>query len=435
MKVFRLPSDFLMGTATASLQIEGGDTNNSWYRWAEQGHIKDGSPTTVACDHWNRVEEDIALMKRLNNDTYRMSIEWSRIEPQKGVFDKEAMAHYRWEIQKLVEAGIRPLVTLHHFSNPLWLEDSGSWVNPEVVRLFQRYVGYVAENLSDLVSDWVTINEPNVYAINGYVFGVWPPGKKSVADYFKVSRNMVLAHIEAYKTIHAAASARGCKDTAVGVAHHIRVLDAATEKPVEKWLARLLDRLFHEVFVVGMAEGRLIFPVGSGYPLGKGRYQDFFGLNYYSRDMVRFAWNPSMMFSSLEVKQDAPVNDLGWEIYPEGLYRLCKRYWDRYNVPIFITENGTCDARDAFRAKYIYDHLYQVARLIQEGVDVRRYYHWTLMDNFEWVEGFTARFGLYETNFHTQERVLRKSGMFFGELCKNKGVTEEMIREFLGGGL
>jgi len=171
MEPFALPEDFLLGTATASLQIEGGDRNNSWYRWVQTGHVKDGSSCIVADDHWNRVSEDIELMKQLHQQTYRMSLEWSRIEPARGQFNKDAIQHYRRELQQLTSAGIRPLVTLHHFSNPLWLEDAGAWTNPDVISLFERYTAYVVENLGDLVSDWCTINEPNVYLASGYVLG------------------------------------------------------------------------------------------------------------------------------------------------------------------------------------------------------------------------------------------------------------------------
>src|SRR5659263_51169 len=209
MEPFALPESFLLGTATASLQIEGGDRNNSWYHWVQTGHVKDGTSCIVADDHWNRVTEDIALMKQLHQQTYRMSLEWSRIEPARGQFDKDAMTHYRLEIQQLVNAGIRPLVTLHHFSNPLWLEDAGAWVNPDVVDLFERYTAYVVENLGDLVSDWCTINEPSIYLVKGYVMGGWPPNDISITKYFRGARNMIMAHIKSYRKIHQVRASNG----------------------------------------------------------------------------------------------------------------------------------------------------------------------------------------------------------------------------------
>ncbi len=430
-KPFSLPEGFMLGTATASLQIEGGDKNNSWYRWAEQGHIKDGTHCIVADDHWNRVDEDIQLVKQLNSKVYRMSLEWSRIEPHKGQFDKAAIDHYRDEIQKLISAGIKPLVTLHHFSNPLWLEDSGSWLNEEAIDSFEAYTAYVVSQLGDIVSEWVTINEPNIYLIMSYAFGHWPPGKKSILDYFKGAKNMILAHIKSYKKIHELRKEMGYEDSMVGVAFHLRVYDPKKGTAIEKLVAKNTERLSQEIFVAGMTEGKLIFPVGSGYPMGKGKYFDFFGINYYTRDIISFTPDLGKAFAKTEVKEDAPINDLGWEIYPEGLYRLCKSYYDRFKLPIFITENGTCDSRDAFRTEYIYDHLYQVKKLVEDGVDVQRYYHWTLMDNFEWIEGLSARFGVVEVNFDTLERTIRKSGRFYSELSENNGVTADMIERYL----
>lgn len=431
MEPFALPESFLLGTATASLQIEGGDRNNSWYRWVQTGHVKDGTSCIIADDHWNRVTEDIALMKQLRQQTYRMSLEWSRIEPARGQFDKDAIGHYRLEIQQLVNAGIRPLVTLHHFSNPLWLEDAGAWVNPAVVDLFERYTAYVVENLGDLVSDWCTINEPNVYLAKGYVTGGWPPSDISITKYFRGARNMITAHIKSYRKIHQVRASNGYNDTMVGVANHLRLFDPKQGNGRERWAAGMYERLFQELFVTGMCEGRLLSPLGGGYPLGEGRYFDFLGINYYTRDIVDCSGKSANPLGRLEVHEDSQKNDLGWELYPEGLYRVCKKYWDRYHTPIFITENGTADAKDAFRTRYIYDHLLQVSRLIEDGVDVQRYYHWSLMDNFEWIEGLSAKFGIVAVDYATLERTVRTSGWFYADIAKHRGVTEKMIQQYL----
>ena len=431
MEPFALPEDFLLGTATASLQIEGGDRNNSWYRWVQTGHVKDGSSCIVADDHWNRVAEDIEIMKQLHQQTYRMSLEWSRIEPARGQFDSDAIQHYRDELQQLRDAGIRPLVTLHHFSNPLWIEDAGAWVNPAVVSLFERYTAHVVENLGDLVSDWCTINEPNVYLASGYVLGGWPPNDISITKYFRGARNMILAHIKSYLKIHEIRDSNGYNDTMVGVAHHLRLFDPRHGTGRERWASEMYERLFQELFVSGMCEGRLLPPLGSGYPLGEGRFFDFFGVNYYTRDIVDCSSGLTSPLGKLEVREDSQTNDLGWEIYPEGLYRVCKKYWDRYHVPIFVTENGTADAQDSFRTRYIYDHLLQVSHLIEDGIHVQRYYHWSLMDNFEWLEGLSARFGIVAVNYETLERTIRTSGWFYGDLAKHHGVTARMIQQYL----
>jgi beta-glucosidase len=426
MKTFSFPDIFTFGAATASLQIEGGDTNNSWFRWAETVHIKDGSHCITACDHWNRVGEDLALMKDLGLGGYRMSLEWSRIEPRPGVFDDAALAHYRAEIGELLAAGIRPLVTLHHFSNPLWFEDSGGWLRKDASEIFVRYAERAAGVLGDLVTDWITINEPNVYLTFGYLTGDWPPGEKSMGKYFKGAWNMIAAHRAAYLAIHRVQASLSRRGTRVGAAHHLRLFDPASAwNPLARIVAALYDRLNQGIFLKGMTG-----PADRGGSPGdtaRARYADFIGVNYYTRDMVGLSLDPGMLFGRRYVRPGAPVNDLGWEIYPEGLYRIGKRLAAEYpGLPIIITENGTADRDDTFRSRYLYDHLYQTNRLIEEGVPVEGYYHWTLMDNFEWIEGFSARFGLYHTDFSTQKRTLRKSGSLYRAFCRNRGFVEGM---------
>ncbi|TVR63341.1 MAG: glycosyl hydrolase family protein [Spirochaetaceae bacterium] len=424
----RFPDGFLFGTATASLQIEGGDKNNSWYRWCESGRIKDGSHCIRACDHWNRVEQDIALMRELNQQTYRMSLEWSRIEPSRGIFDDAVLSRYRSEIEKIIAAGIVPLVTLHHFSNPLWFEDSGGWTVPDAAQDFLRYTRRVVEALGDIVSDWVTINEPSVYLIQGYVFGDWPPGETSIPKVLRGARIMARAHILAYRAIHEIRSRSGFTDTMVGLAHHLRIYDSAGGV-LSRWVAKLYYHLTQNMFVEATTTGRFVFPL-SGEELPEreqylpdhGYFSDFLGVNYYTRDMIRFVFSPRLMFGRREVTAGAPVNDLGWEVYPEGLSRIVRMYAARYKLPIYITENGTCDRADTFRTEYITDHLAELHTLIAEGFDIRRYYHWSLLDNFEWVEGESARFGLVAVDFTTQNRTVRESGRLYARIAATRTV-------------
>lgn len=432
MHSFKLPQDFMFGTATASVQIEGGDTNNNWYRFCEEGKTKDKSHCIIAADHWNRYEEDIRLMTELNQQTYRMSIEWSRIEPSRGIYNDDAIQHYRDELQLLRKSNIRPLVTIHHVTNPLWFEDMGGWANSESVSLFKSFAEKVVLSFGDLVSDWVTINEPNVYLEGAYAGANFPPQEPSLKKYFRGARNMILAHIEAYRMIHRIRKEKNYEGkTLVGIAHHVRVFDPANNNLSTRFACKLANYSFHKLFFEGMTCGKVMFPIGTGnYPLGKGIYSDFIGINYYTRDIIRFTWDATRLFGDFTVKTDAETNDLGWEIYPEGLYRLCKEYWQSYKLPVFILENGICDHEDKQRTKYIYDHFEMIRNLLDEGVPVERYYHWSLIDNFEWDEGLSARFGLIEVDFETQKRTIRKSGYFYGELSKNKEVTEEMLNKY-----
>jgi beta-glucosidase len=428
VKPFKLPDHFLLGSATSAMQIEGGDRNNTWFKWCEEGHIKDGSSCLRAADHWNRMEEDLRLLTDTHQQVYRMGLEWSRIEPEDGVFSDAAILHYRRELSLLKENGIQPMVTLHHFSIPLWFADLGGFLNPNCATYFERYVRYVVEHLGDLVQDYVTINEPSVYATNGYYFGIWPPGEKDFHMTMKVLANLARCHIRAYDLIHELRSNRNIGgqtysnenqansggQTRVGVAHHL--IDFVPYSPnwLDRAAAKLMSYLFQGASVMAFTTGRLLPPL-SLCPVCSNAgsvVSDFMGINYYSRHGVH-----GRGFYT-EMLPDKPKNDLGWELYPEGLKRVC-RWSHRHHpsLPIWITENGTCDAADAFRTQFIYDHLKAVSELIEEGLPVERYYHWSLLDNFELLEGESGPFGLFAVNFETQERTLRKSGEFYAELC------------------
>ncbi len=431
----QLPSKLLLGSATAATQIEGGDRNSNWFHWSEKGMIARGESSIVAADHYNRYEEDIAIMQSLNQEIYRMSIEWSRIEPRRGQWSQEGIDHYRHELALLKEAGIAPLVTLHHFSHPQWFEDMGAWTAKESVDLFVRFTKKVVAEMGDLIDEYCTINEPNVFLNDTYMDGKYPPGKKDdIASYFKAAKNLILAHLEAYETIHCMRNSKGYTSTRVGIAHHLAYFESRTTKPLNRLSKKLMDYSFHKLFFLGMVEGKLSFPIGSGYPLSEGRYCDFIGVNYYSRHLIHSSKNPAMLFGQVKVEAGLPdhkVNDLGWEIYPEGLFKVIKEVYDTYQIPIYITENGIPDAKDQKRAKFIYDHLVQVCKLVESGVDVQRYYHWSLLDNMEWDDGYGPRFGLVEVNYETLERTIRPSGHFYGDICKTKAVSQEAFDRYV----
>ena len=423
-----------MGSATAATHIEGGEQPHNWYRWSELGKIQDGSHSKVACDHINHIESDVKLLKAIHTETYRMGIEWSRIEPEEGQFSKEGIELYRKEIKLLLKNNIRPLVTLWHFSNPLWMEDDGGWINPKCVDRYLNYVRFVVGELGDLVTDWVTINEPNVYLFFGYFEGRWPPGMRGkVRKYLRGANHFAKAHLKAYDQIHEQLEAKGHQkeEIQVGVAHHLRIFDMFDKRHLTKMAAYVSNHLFQWMYLEAMTHARFVFPLKWHREFPKKNYCDFIGINYYSRDLVKGIYNPGTLFNELYVKKGKAVNDLGWEIYPKGLFRICKRVYKHYKIPIFITENGICDANDEQRAKFIYDHLKQLNKAIKKGIDIRRYYHWSTMDNFEWAEGVSARFGLYHNNYETQERTLRDSGKFYGEICKKKKISRKMIKKYL----
>ena len=372
-------------------------------------------------------------MKEMNQQLYRMSIEWSRLEPSEGSFDEAAIDHYRDELKLLLDNDIRPIVTLHHFSHPLWFEDMGGWENQRAVECFLRYTEKAVSSLGDMVAEWMTINEPNVYLEGAYSAGSFPPHKSSLKAYFNGLRHMSAAHIEAYKAIHRIRKEKGFGgQTLVGFAKHVRVFDTDGKGGLSKLSRELVDYCFNTITFEAMVKGRFIFPIGGGnYPYGKGEFCDFLGLNYYTRDIIGFTWKATRVFADIKVKEGAELNDMGWEIYPQGLYLLCKKYYELYRLPVFITENGICDHRDEKRARFIYDHLQMVKQLREDGIDVRRYYHWSLLDNFEWEFGLTPKFGLIEVDYETQQRTIRPSGRFYAEIARSKEVTAELAEKYL----
>jgi beta-glucosidase len=275
--------------------------------------------------------------------------------------------------------------------------------------------------LGDLTDEYVTINEPNVFAVMGYFSGIFPPGKRSMRMALRVQSVMACCHIKAYILIHKLRREMGYEKTKVGFAHHVRVFT-----PKSKWnlwhrlCACLTSHMFQDALTRACLRGRFIFPLKKYGKIGLGEYADFLGLNYYTRSTV----------SSLGdgVRESAPVNDLGWEIYPEGialcageLYKLLKR-------PVYITENGTCDNNDIFRSRYVFDHI---KALVKSCLPVERYYHWCFTDNFEWCEGESARFGLVHVDYETQKRTVKKSGQFYTAMIKNRSITNEMYDEYV----
>ncbi len=411
----------LIGTATAALQIEGGDRNNNWYDWAQvPGNVADGSSPVRATDHWRRWREDTELMAQLGLQTYRMSVEWSRIEPRPGEFEPAALDRYRQEIAAVVGAGLVPLVTLHHFSHPSWFEAEGAFTRPGSVDRFLTFTQRVVEALGDLVTDWVTINEPNVHAVQSYLFGEGPPGRKDWSGLRATLRHMAIAHCRAYDLIH-----RLQPEANVGFAHHARVFAPLHAKnPVHRAVAALDRALFQDLLADAMLGGR--FPRLLGRQpeevVRGGHYHDYLGINYYSRSAVRGLADGTF--------PGVPVNDLGWEIQPAGLVTVAEDLYARFPAPIWVTENGIADAADAHRARFVHEHL---AAIAGSDLPFERYYHWCFVDNWEWSQGEGPRFGLVALDYETQARTPRDSAHFLAAVIRDGGVTPETYERFVAG--
>ncbi|NTU65263.1 MAG: glycoside hydrolase family 1 protein [Chloroflexi bacterium] len=437
------PPDFKWAAATAAHQVEGNNTNNDWWAWEQTGeHVRGGQESGLACDWWGSgFDRDLDLAARMNHNGHRLSIEWSRIEPQEGRWDSAAIDRYRYMLTGMRERDIEPMVTLHHFTNPLWVAERGGWESPSIVPLFERYAAKAVEALRDLCDLWVTINEPNVYAVLGWSQAAdhivefttpssdFPPGKNDPQLVFKVVDNMLLAHGAAYHAIH-----RVQPQARVGLAHHMRLFDPArSDSPLDQFCAWNRDRLFNRIPLKAMLDGHLDRPFGLTRRIRQLKSTaDFIGLNYYSRDLIQFdrrGWE-GMAFGRNIHNPNAEMSDMNYgEIYPRGLFRLLKRL-GRYGKPIYITENGLPDLDDDRRPSYLIQTLREVWKAINENVPVMGYYHWTLTDNFEWAEGWNLRFGLVKLHPETQERTLRRSGELYGEMARINAIDDQLVYRY-----
>lgn len=389
MHTYTFPDGFLWGAATAAHQVEGGNRND-WSEWEAEERTKDRSGR--ACDHWRlpQFREDIALARRLHLNAYRLSVEWSRIQTSPIMFEAWALGRYREMVRYCKEQGMYVSVTLHHFTNPLWFRDMGGWEHADI-RHFLDYVDMVVFALDEYVDQWVVFNEPMAVAIMGWITGEWPPGKRrSFLGARNVLSRMARTHNRAYRRI------RRQSTKPIGIAHSMLCYEPGTDRWRDRILARIADRYGNQWFL-------------------KRIHTDFIGVNYYMRER----WRVARMFPPKLARctPTGPMSDYGWEIYPKGIHS-CLMSLKRYGKPVYITENGIADAADGRRAAFIRDHLSYVHKAIEDGVDVRGYFYWSLLDNFEWSEGFSKRFGLIRTDFTDGTRHIRPSAFLYANVAR-----------------
>jgi beta-glucosidase len=356
-----------------------------------------------------------------------LSIEWARVEPRPEEIDRGAVGIYRRMLGALRDAGIEPMVTLHHFTLPLWLSERGGVLAADFAERFARFARVAVDALGDLCRLWITINEPNVLAAQSYLLGVWPPAEKNALHAMRAHYRLLEAHVAAYRVLK---EARG-DAVAVGVAHHLRVAEPERAGARgDRVAARAFGYVFNDAFATALCEGRMYGPLDAlsrgrgGFRVSEARgTQDFFGINYYSRDVVRLSLrHAAELFVARTVPAGAEVSDLGWEVYPEGLGLLVRRWAERSRLPVYVTENGIADASDSKRGPFLVRHLSEIARAIADGIPVLGYFHWSLLDNFEWAEGYWPRFGLVEVDYATQERRPRESARLYSRIARDRAL-------------
>lgn len=389
-EVLKFPPDFLWGSAVSSYQVEGGIENSDWSR---------DFPAGRACDYYNRYEQYFDMAKDLGQNIHRFSLEWSRIEPEEGKFDQDAVEHYKKILLALKARGIKSMVTIWHWTNPVWFAEKGGWTNSGSSEYFDRYVKFISRQLDNLADFWITENEPMVHLSNGYLLGEFPPCKINIFAAIKVYLNLKKAHRKAYISIH-----DFNQKAKVGVAYNSAYVKSAHKNSImEKIGVIVWDYIRDHMFLDGIK-----------------KQSDFIGLNYYFLDTIRFNLSEFPFLSIDNKSKDG--SDMGWEIFPEGIYHVLKDLRKRYNKPVYITENGIADTKDKKRARYIIDHLRCSHKAISEGVDLRGYFHWSLLDNFEWTSGYNQKFGLIEVNFDTLETKIRPSALEYAKICKNNSL-------------
>lgn len=402
-RVLRFPEGFYWGPATSSYQVEGGIINNDWASFAKasgaQGLGERIPFAGKACDHYHRFEEDFDIARKLSQNAHRFSIEWARVEPEEGRWNFEAVEHYREVLNALRKRHMEPFMTLWHFTLPLWLSQKGGWENKKSVEYFARYAEFLARQYGDLVKFWITLNEPLVYVGEAYLKKRWPPQRKSPRRANRVRKNLLRAHNEAYARLKEIS-----KSFRVGVAKHfVHYVPARNDSFLDKQLVRVMENFEH------------------GFLKKIGKKQDFIGFNYYRPVHLRFNVLKPGNFFMQELAPGGDTTDMGWGIEPEGIYRILKKL-KRYKKPIYITENGIADKKDEKRESFIKDHLAYVHKAIREGVNVKGYFYWSLLDNFEWTDGYGPKFGLVEVNFKTQKRTVRKSAYKYAKICRENGL-------------
>ncbi len=407
------PKHFLWGTSTAAHQVEGG-LENDWSRWELENaanlaqtakkrldwvpvweDIKDQATdpnnyvSGEGVGHFKKYREDFDIIKELHCNAFRFGIEWSRLEPEEGVWDEAAVKHYKTYIAELKRRGIVPMLNIWHWTMPTWFVDKGGFEKASNKKYFERFVQKIADEFAHNVTHIITLNEPNVYASFGYLTGEWTPNKKSPITFMRVYWNLTRAHRGAYAILKAKKST-----LQIGVAAQLANIEPKRPHNIIDTVATWWMRYFWNWWFLNRIKN----------------HQDFLGFNYYFTDYYK---------GFKRANPELPLNDLGWYMEPGGLYPLLLRVWEHYKKPIIITENGLADHNDEHRTWWIEETVLAMEKAISEGVDLRGYFHWSLLDNFEWAYGWWPKFGLVEVDRKNgMKRTIRSSARRYAEIVK-----------------
>lgn len=441
------PDDFTWGAATASYQIEGaynedGKGKSIWDRFThERGNIKNNDTGDIACNHYHEYKKDIELMKKLGLDSYRFSISWPRILPKgKGKINQQGLDFYRRLIDELLQAEISPAVTLYHWDLPQVLQDNDGWVNRDTVKYYNEYAHIMFKKLGDVVPLWITHNEPFVASFVGNLFGEHAPGYTNFQLALQVAHNLLVSHGLAVKTFRES----GCKGE-IGITLNLTPTHPNSESKKDKQAVKFCNGFINDWFLQPLFKGQYPAQLHQFYKNNFGNFNiktgdmekinqeiDFLGINYYTRAVVKY--NSKEQLNYREVKPEGrQYTDMDWEIYPEGLYEILKYVNQNYtDIPLYITENGAAFAdqiskdgkpHDQNRINYLKEHFKSAYRALTDGIPLKGYFVWSLMDNFEWAFGYSKRFGLIYIDYaNNQKRILKDSARWYKEVIKKNGI-------------
>jgi beta-glucosidase len=409
------PDGFLWGVATSAFQLEGSPYAD-WSSWDPQ--INETSEIT---NHYSLYKDDLRLLRALGVNAYRFSIEWSRVQPEEKTWDDEALQHYQEIINILIKNGIEPVVTLHHFTHPLWFIRKYPWHEDASVGIFLNYAERVLQTIKG-VRYWITFNEPYVLLLGGYLEGCMPPGIRDVNLSVKALKNILVCHGKTYDVIHSR-----LKGAMVSVAHNMAALAPWKRwNPLDRMLSGIAKYFYNhsliDAFMTGILHTKFPFSKAFDIPVPIKDKLDFFGVNYYTRVHMRF--NPFRKMGVELRHRDIGgygLTDMGWEIHPHGLEKVL-RYASKLKVPLIITENGIATNNDRRKIRFMKSHIDVLEKCIKNGLDVKGYFYWSLIDNYEWLQGLSARFGLYEVDFNTLERKPTKAALYYSHLIRHRGV-------------
>ena len=422
-ETIKFPKSFLWGAATSAHQVEGDNIHSDWWAYEQvPGNIQRNEKSGYACDHYNRFTDDFDLCRSMGHNAHRFSLEWARIEPREGQINEEAIAHYGAVLHALESRGIAPFVTVHHFTTPQWFAERGGFTIEENLRYFEHYCDLIACRFGARVPFWCTINEPSIFAMMGFLFGYFAPGKKNVIEFRRVMNNILAAHAICYRILK-----REAPGSRVGLVQNMPYYTPYNPaNPLDRLAAAQHDWLYNSFILEGIRSGRRLPPLGDGrvFPGLKGS-TDFWGLNYYNQSRCKWNWP----IRTENAGADHRMTQTAWAPYPPGLKANLLRL-SKFGLPIYITENGLATDEDEWRCAYLIEHLHQVGDAISEGADIRGYFYWSLLDNFEWEDGWFPKFGLVAVDPETFARKPKPSSRLYAKIARANAVKADWRKKW-----